>query len=212
MSHRSPLAKQVLALAGVAQAARLVDQLSHTGSYPENQLEPLINSLFKFEADDVEDIYGGLPGLRMGLQTMQSTLLGREPDQSGETVRYVFSLLYLERKFAAQPAMMEVVRSRLEHTRFKSEHFAGHTSEVCQSLSGVYQDTLSTLKFRIKVTGSAQHLQNERNADIIRALLLAGVRSAFLWRQLGGKRWKLAFQRGKLRTLAGELSRDLSVV
>lgn len=212
MSRQGALRDQALALAGVAQAARLVDQISRTGSYPETQLEPLINSLFEFDADNVEDVYGGIAGLRLGLQTLQTMLSNQELDQARESVRYVFSLLYLERKFAARPDMMSVVRSRLEHTQFKSDHFAGHVNEVCHSVSGIYQDTLSTLKFRIKVTGNAQHLQNERNADIIRALLLAGVRSAFLWRQLGGKRWRLALQRGKLRDLAGELSRDLGVV
>ena len=82
--------------------------------------------------------------------------------------------------------MMSVVHSRLEHTSFKAEHFSGHVNDVCHSVSGIYQDTLSKLRFRIKVSGSAQHLQDGVNADIIRALLLAGIRSAFLWRQLGG--------------------------
>jgi high frequency lysogenization protein len=68
------------------------------------------------------------------------------------------------------------------------------------------------MKFRIKVTGSAQHLQNPQNADIIRALLLSGIRAAFLWRQMGGRRWKLLLQRGKLLTASQNLSRDLGVV
>ncbi len=127
-------------------------------------------------------------------------------------VRYVFSLLYLERKFAANPEMMSVVRSRLEHASFRAEHFANHVNDLCHSVSGVYQDTLSKLRYRIKVTGSAQHLQNEQNADIIRALLLAGIRSAFLWRQLGGRRWRLMFQRKRLLETSQNLSRGLGVV
>ena len=59
--------------------------------------------------------------------------------------------------------------------------------------------------------GSAQHLQNNTNAEIIRALLLAGVRSAFLWRQLGGRRWKLAFTRAEIRSTAIQLSRELGI-
>lgn len=43
-----------------------------------------------------------------------------------------------------------------------------------------------------------RHLQDSRNADKVRALLLAGIRSAMLWRQLGGRRWQLLFSRRKL--------------
>lgn len=206
------LQQQTLALAGVAQAARLVDQISKTGSYPVEFLEPTIHSLFEFDACDVAAIYGGVAGVRLGLNNLAAMLASREAPEHRDVTRYVFNLLYLERKFAGSPEMMSVVRSRLEHTRFKAQHFTGHVNDICHSVSGIYQDTLSKLRFRIKVTGSAQHLQNEHNADIIRALLLAGIRSAFLWRQLGGRRWKLLFQRSRLLHTSQQLSRDSTLV
>jgi high frequency lysogenization protein len=206
------LQQQTLALAGVAQAARLVDQVSKTGSYPIEFLEPSIHSLFEFDAQDVSTIYGGVPGVRLGLNNLAAMLSDRQAQEHRDVTRYVFSLLYLERKFAASPEMMSVVHSRLEHASFRAEHFAGHVNDICHSVSGIYQDTLSKLRFRIKVTGSAQHLQNEQNADIIRALLLAGIRSAFLWRQLGGRRWRLLFQRKRILQASQQLSRDSSLV
>jgi high frequency lysogenization protein len=208
----SPLQQQTLALAGVAQAARLVDQVSKTGSYPIEFLEPSIHSLFEFDAPDVSVIYGGIPGVRLGLNNLSAMLGNRQAPEHRDVTRYVFSLLYLERKFAGSPEMMSVVRSRLEHASFRAEHFAGHVNDICHSVSGIYQDTLSKLRFRIKVTGSAQHLQDEKNADIIRALLLAGIRSAFLWRQLGGRRWRLLFQRKRILQTSQQLSRDSSLV
>jgi len=206
------LEQQAVALAGVAQAARLVDQVSKTGSYPLEFLEPTIHSLFEFDPDDVEAIFGGVPKVKLGLHNLSNLLANRKADENRDVVRYVFGLLYLERKFTGDPGMMSVVRSRLEHTSFRAEHFAGHVNELCHSISGIYQDTLSNLSFRIKVTGSAQHLQNPQNADIIRALLLAGIRAAFLWRQLGGRRWKLLLQRRKLLAASQNLSRGLGVV
>lgn len=208
----SPLEKHTIALAGIAQAARLVDQVSKTGSYPLEFLESSIHSLFEFDADTVADVFGGLPGVRLGLQSLSGLLANRQGDENRDTARYVFSILYLERQFAARPEMMSVVHSRLQHASFKAEHFAGHVNDVCHSISGIYQDTLSKLRFRIKVTGSAQHLQDRQNADIIRALLLAGIRAAFLWRQLGGRRWKLLLQRRRVLATAQNLSRDLGVV
>lgn len=208
----SNLEQQVVALAGVAQAARLVDQISKTGSYPVEFLEPSIHSLFVFSPDTATDIFGGLPGVKLGLHNLSNLLADRNARENHDMVRYVFSLLYLERKFAANSQMMAVVRSRLEHTSFRAEHFSSHVGELCHSISGIYQDTLSHEKFRIKVSGSAQHLHNTRNADIIRALLLSGIRAAFLWRQLGGHRWRLLLQRKALLHAAQNLSRGLSVV
>lgn len=208
----SNIEQQALALAGVAQAARLVDQISKTGTYPIEFLEPSIHSLFVFDPATTEDIYGGVPGVKLGLHNLSSILADRNARENMDIVRYLFALLYLERRFAANPDMMSVVRSRLEHTSFRAEHFEAHLNELCHSVSGIYQDTLSKQRFRIKVTGSSQHLQNPQNADVIRALLLAGVRAAFLWRQLGGRRWKLLVNRRRLLFASQSLSRSLGVV
>ncbi|PLW82620.1 lysogenization regulator HflD [Kineobactrum sediminis] len=208
----SLLEKQTIALAGITQAARLVDELSRTGNCPPEFLASSLQSLFAFEVDQVEDVYGGIAGVRLGLDTLAGMLgNGQTPDQR-EVVRYVFNLLYLERKFARDPAMMSVVHSRLQHASFHAEHFATQANDICNSISGIYQDTLSTLKFRIKVSGSAEHLQNRQTADAIRALLLAGLRSTFLWRQLGGRRWKLILQRRAIARQAQELSRNSGVM
>ena len=83
---------------------------------------------------------------------------------------------------------------------------------MCHSISAIYQDTLSTLRFRIKVNGSEAQLTNSNNADLIRTLLLAGIRSAYLWRQLGGRRWKLLLQRKQLLEVSQNLSRTLELV
>ena len=208
----SDLREQTIALAGVAQAARIVDQVSKTGSYPLEFLESSINSLFVFDLTHAEDIFGGLAGVRLGLQNLCAILANQRESEQRDAARYLFDMLHLERHFAANAAMRDVVRSRLQHTGVKAEHFAEHVGEICHSVAGIYQDTFSQLPRRIKVTGSAQHLENTRNADIVRALLMAGIRSAFLWRQLGGRRWKLALQRGAMLRTAQSLSRGLGLV
>jgi high frequency lysogenization protein len=208
----SNLREQTIALAGVAQAARLVDQLAKTGSYPLKFLESSVHSLFVFDLANAEDIFRGLPGVRLGLQNLCALLGDAREAEQRDMARYFFSILHVERRFAADAQMREVVRNRLEHASFRAEHFASHVGEVCHSVAGVYQDTFSRLPRRIKVTGSAQHLENGDNADIVRSLLLAGVRSAYLWRQLDGRRWKLAFQRRAMLRTAQDLSRGLGIV
>jgi len=70
--------------------------------------------------------------------------------------------------------------------------------EDCAELARLYQETISTLGKRIQVSGDPQRLQQEETAEQIRALLLAGVRFAWLWQQRGGRRWHLLLRRGRL--------------
>jgi len=204
--------QQALALAGVAQAARLVDQLSKTGSCPSEFLRRSIDSLFCFDAQSVEEVFGGVAGVKLGLHNLMAGLADQQAPEQRDLMRYFFALLHLERRFAARPEMIEVMHSRLKHTQLQAAHFSDNPQTLSGSLAAIYQDTLSQLPFRIKVTGSAEHLQNTRVADQVRASLLAGVRAAFLWRQLGGQRWKLPLQRRRLLQAAQALSREVGVV
>ena len=74
------LEQQTIALAGVAQAARLVDQVSRTGSYPIEFLEPSIHSLFEFDPDNVAAIYGGLAGVKLGLNNLSAMLAAKQAE------------------------------------------------------------------------------------------------------------------------------------
>ena len=133
----------MLALAGVAQAARIVDQVAKSGSYPLEFLEASINSLFVFDPVNTEDVYGGKAGVKLGLQNLSALLASQQQPESQEMVRYLFSILHLERKFAGHSEMVAVVHSRLEHTSFKAEHFSNNIDDICNSISAIYQDTLS---------------------------------------------------------------------
>ena len=69
---------------------------------------------------------------------------------------------------------------------------------VIAASGALYQDTLSTLRQRIQVQGDMRNLQQPNNASKIRGILLAGIRTARLWRQVGGHRWQLVLNRRKL--------------
>ena len=74
-------------------------------------------------------------------------------------------------------------------------------------LSALYQRTISTLDRRVHVSGSPEFLQRNEVAAKIRTLLLAGVRSAWLWHQSGGRRWHLILRRSTIRNMLTTLAR-----
>ncbi len=95
MTLRSSLEQQTLALAGVAQAARIVDQASRTGTYPLPFLEASIHSLFSFDAPDVESVYGNIQGVKLGLDSLAAGLNTGGDTSSTAMMQYAFAILHL---------------------------------------------------------------------------------------------------------------------
>jgi len=212
VSSFTPLQQQVIALAGVVQAARIVDQVAKTGSYPAAFFEASLRSLFAFDAPTVDAVYGNIQGVKLGLRSVVDMLTDSANEDHVAMGAYVRGLLKLEDQFGKRPGLQEIVASRLGHVNFKAQHFSDDAVELAASISAIYQDTISHLPYRIKVKGNVQHLQQTKNADLVRTLLLAGLRSAHLWRQLGGRPRHFLFKGGKLAATASDLSKQLSPV
>ncbi|GED21730.1 high frequency lysogenization protein HflD [Halomonas sabkhae] len=194
----SATGRQALALAGVFQAASLVDELARTGHVEQRAWETLMHATLETSPANFESIYGGHPNnLRPGLDALDSMLGRRQANPM--VMRYGFGMLMLMGKLRGNTGMMDDLGQRLARTRAQAEHFGETHENIIASLGEAYQQTLSTLKTRIVVQGDPSLLQSRMMPERVRACLLAGVRFALLWHQQGGRRWKLLFQRGALK-------------
>ena len=190
--------ERTLALAGIFQATELVRQAASHGTWSGYAATCSLNSLFRLEADSIAEVYGGTERMRLGIETMLSVLEGE--NRYADTLRYVVGLLQLEKKFRRSGRMQEEVGRRLLEVAQIDPELEQHEREDRQAheISGLYSDTISTISPRIIVSGNPQYLQNDRTVDWVRTLLLAGLRSATLWSQLGGGRFELMFGRKKI--------------
>lgn len=186
-----------IALAGVFQAAELASQVAHTGMADTAAVEASIYSLFQINADSVEKVYNGLSGVAAGLRSVVQQLQGAD-SRKMETTRYVVSLLHLERKLQHNMGMQEKIAMGIRTGKERLVHYPMLHPNILAGVAEVYTATISTLKPRIMVQGDPLHLKNQDNINKIRALLLAGIRSAMLWRQCGGGRLKILLGRNKL--------------
>lgn len=185
---------QTLSLAGIYQASSLVKQIASEGKANNAQVESSIETLFRFDADNVEDVYGSIAGVSHGLKTLQQHLSDKS-SQDIDITKYVISLTMLERKLAGKKHVLEEISKRLNQIESQFDFFSLNHENTYAKLGQVYKDTISTLGPKIIVTGEQIYLNNDNNANKIRALLLAGIRSAVLWRQCGGSRWQFLFGR-----------------
>ncbi|PAU78038.1 high frequency lysogenization protein HflD [Halomonas salipaludis] len=203
----SPMARQALALAGVFQAAAVVDEMARTGQADERAWSTLIRATVDTDPESFEAIYGGHPNyLRQGLEVLEA-VVGRK-QANPVVLRYGFSLLMLMNKLRNNSNMMSDLGSKLTRIQGQAEHFGDTHENVVASLGELYQETLSTFKYRIVVQGEPSLLQQRMMPERVRAALLAGVRFALLWHQQGGRRWKLVFQRGAMKRALDQINRQ----
>lgn len=173
-----------LALAGVVQCAELV-RASATGLYvDETARSAVVRAITTHAALDLQEVFPDPAAMMPGVIAAIATLSG-ENDRT-DILRYTLQLVDLAGRLKRSAVVTQRLAGGLERLGPEPQDVA---------LAGLYQDTISTLGKRIQVTGNPAVLQQAAVADSIRALLLAGVRFAWLWNQLGGNRWQLILKR-----------------
>lgn len=188
-----------LALAGICQSARVVQQLAHEGQCDNDTLNTLLGGLLQTDPPSTIAVYGGNEqSLKMGLETLQSVLNANRQGPAAELTRYTLSLMVLERKLNANKSAMNTLGDRISQLDRQLVHFDLESETMMSSLASIYTDVISPLGPRIQVVGSPAILQSTLVQAKVRAALLAGIRSAVLWQQVGGSRLQLMFSRNRL--------------
>lgn len=176
---------RALALAGITQAAALVHDVAHGRNVAADDRRALLLTVPTRRAADMAEVFPDPARYRLGIAAARDCLSGRP--RTPQILRYTLQLIELARMLGGVPQVVEKLG------RLVDDLDAAEPSE--DQLSRIYQQTISTLGKRIQITGEPQLLRQEHIADGIRALLLAGVRLAWLWQQLGGRRWQLILRR-----------------
>lgn len=187
-----------LALAGVCQAAALVQQLARRGSADADAVEASLSSILVISPETPQQVFGQLSNLKLGYSTLAAQLSDKQNTKDTELTRYVASILGLERKLSKKPKAMQELGDRISHVQRQLAHIDFQNPQIVSSLASIYSDIISPLAPRIQVAGNPDYLSQPATQHKVRALLLAGVRSAVMWRQMGGKRRNILFKRKQI--------------
>lgn len=196
---------RTLALAGVFRAAALVNILANEGTISENDLRVSVESIFNTDPENTLDVFGNTENLLPGFKTLLNQLGKDDNVRNIDVARYVVSMLFLERRLMKNPTMLETLSTGVELATRQSEHFSTTHENVIANIADFYSRTISTLGPRIMVNGEQHFLETIAVSNKVRSVLLAGIRSAVLWHQLGGRRWHILFQRNRYIDVAKNL-------
>jgi len=197
--------ERTIALAGVLQASAQVQAIARTGELNRAVSEAAINSILILDAVNTTAVYGGMAGVEVGLQMISDGAMQSVNAEDAEIIRYAMSLIHLQSQlYRDQQSFQRFGQAVEQLSRYAGEELIEHCSEV-------YQEHISRMRPQIIVQGEQGFLQRPDVPPQIRALLLAGLRSAVLWQQKGGSRFKLLWERGKYRSIAHQLLNPISV-
>lgn len=193
---------RTIALAGIFRTAALVNILANQGTISEDDLRISVESVFKTDPDNAIEVFGNTANLSLGFKTLVNQLGKDGRNRDMDISRYVVSMLFLERRLMKNPEILDTLSTGVELATRQSEHFSTTHNNVIANLADIYSRTISELGPRIMVNGEQSYLETTAISNKIRTLLLAGIRSAVLWQQLGGRRWHVIFNRAKYLKIA----------
>ena len=196
---------RVLALAGMMQALKLVRQIADTGHADGEGERNALDSVFRIDAASAEAVYGGnARSLRGGLLLLREYFTDRSSDQA--LPKLGMSVLQIERRFVADDAVARQVLDGIRRLEGIAERQGSIHPDVISKLGQLYADTISHLRPKVIVQGNPHYLQQADVVAEIRALLLAALRSAVLWRQMDGTMWDFVLRkRAMIAAIAAEL-------
>ena len=198
--------EQTLALAALFQALAEIRRIARHGQGNPEDIETCINGLLNPFEGSIGDAYGGDVRLLPGVQRLRTQL---SDPQDNELTRYAVLLMHLERKLMRRRAMLGELGEGLEQARRQAEHFHPSHENVLGRLADLYSNTVSTLRPQVMIQGERQWLEDTRNVNQVRALLLAAIRAITFWRNAGGSRWRLIMGRNRLLQSTEQLAREL---
>lgn len=188
--------EKTIAFAGMLQASELVRQIATSGQCSQQAAQASIGSIFTRNPESTEDVYGGLGGVRMGLRVLVELFSARHGQDGLQALNYSLGLAKLGTKIERDRKRQQSLGSELDLIETAWSNTDEPLDEsVLSQLADVYQRHVSSLDFRLSISGRPEYLKQGEKVAFVRALLLAGLRSAFLWRQVGGRQWRLVFQR-----------------
>lgn len=199
-----------LALAGIFQAARIAQQFAHDGEADQHAWQHSIKSIFQTNPESIEAVFGGVSGVKLGLQLISERMIKSTDKLDMEMLRYIVILMHLTKKMNKHQNMSDAIAEGVDNIGEQSSYFKTDDPEDIHpttiiKLAELYRLTISTLQPQVMVDGDENFLKQPVIAEKIRAALFAGIRATHLWHQLGGNRFRVLFMRRQISNTAEQL-------
>ena len=203
---------QTIAMAAICQAALMIQQAAKGQSINYETLDALLRGVLNTNPESPADVYPNPAVFEAGSALLVHQLSGQATSKDVEVTRYLAGIMSLAKKVMKSQAAGTDLSQAIKNIERRLEHFEITEPSIVENFADAYSKIISPIGQKIKVIGSPAVLKQPSVQSLVRALLLAGVRAAVLWRQTGGQRRQFIFSRNAILKNAISLNKELSII
>lgn len=196
---------ETIALAALFQSAAQIQRIARLGTVDEKAIAPLMRALVITNPQTIDEIYDPKKVLP-GLNQLLTSLYPKEATQpkNAELIKVGFSIMGLASSLEKQDPVLKQLDHEVDVLRenvltLHPDYESASESilmdyDVIKLYSKIYSSLISPNFPKLIIYGEESFLRRPELQEMIRALLLSGIRASILWNQVGGKRYTLMFR------------------
>ena len=185
----------VIALSALVQSAYIVNRLATSEHVTNEESKILLKSIYKTDTFDSILIYENKRNIVEGLNILKDILIGKNDIFLINIQKYALSMMLIQKNISKISDLQDLIRKKIDNYE-ENSMMATNFDDLIKYSENIYKEYIAIIRPKVVISGKKEYL--EKNSSLIRALLLSGIRAAFLWSYHGGSKWQLMFRRSEI--------------
>lgn len=185
----------ITSLIAMLQSVYLVDRIATTDYDATNESDFLIQSIYTKNTFDADKIYSQKSSLVDGCKLLKDILRGKNDIPVLTMQKYALNIILIQKNINKISDLKNMIGKKIDNYHDNSMMATNLNDQIAYS-EEIYKEYVGIIRPRVVISGKKEYLN--KNSSLIRALLLSGIRAAFLWDYHGGSKWHLMFRRKEI--------------
>ena len=185
----------ITSLIAMLQSVYLVDRIATTDYDATNESDFLIQSIYTKNTFDADKIYSQKSSLVDGCKLLKDILRGKNDISVLTMQKYALNIILIQKNINKISDLKNMIGKKIDNYHDNSMMATNLNDQIAYS-EDIYKEYVGIIRPRVVISGKKEYLN--KNSSLIRALLLSGIRAAFLWDYHGGSKWHLMFRRKEI--------------
>ena len=185
----------ITSLIAMLQSVYLVDRIATTDYDATNESDFLIQSIYTKNTFDADKIYSQKSSLVDGCKLLKDILRGKNDISVLTMQKYALNIILIQKNINKISDLKNMIGKKIDNYQDNSMIATNLNDQIAYS-EEIYKEYVGIIRPRVVISGKKEYLN--KNSSLIRALLLSGIRAAFLWDYHGGSKWHLMFRRKEI--------------
>ena len=185
----------ITSLIAMLQSVYLVDRIATTDYDATNESDFLIQSIYTKNTLDADKIYSQKSSLVDGCKLLKDILRGKNDISVLTMQKYALNIILIQKNINKISDLKNMIGKKIDNYQDNSMIATNLNDQIAYS-EEIYKEYVGIIRPRVVISGKKEYLN--KNSSLIRALLLSGIRAAFLWDYHGGSKWHLMFRRKEI--------------